>query len=257
MNEMMTYKNAMDSKALAAILNLDAAALGLLLDQGMSPDATWVNHGSDGFLSDMYVDGIWMPALHLARDHSDDECFELLLARGANPYALDSMGLGLASGTPRHRFETVSILARFGMDFNLPLDGSARAESSFVEFMGSAHLGDDCLIELMIRLGADPNAMFRWRHAEDGDPELTPLCIGLLLNQWEHCERLLDFGADPLLQLPDGRVPLSFVRLDDTAENSALSEPSAPLRARLKSIKERLELSHGLALAGSAPRRHL
>lgn len=243
MDETMTY-NIMNAAALKAFLYSDVEALTALLDQGLSPDAKWTNQGTDDALSEHYVDGIWIPALHLALDLSNDECFELLLARGANPYAVNSQGFCLSSGIEPHRIGILSILARFKLDFNLTLQESPRGDTFFTQFMSYAYVQDMALIEQMIQLGADPNATFPWHHAKD--EAMTPLCVGLFLDEWEHCERLLDLGADALFPLPNGLSPLSLVHIGATKDDLDRPEPSPALGARLKSILEQSTLNQEL-----------
>ncbi|MBB4637925.1 ankyrin repeat domain-containing protein [Longimicrobium terrae] len=219
MVEVMEAVNGGDADALAALLERDPAAAGLVGDEGASPllnalyrgrrdlAELFVRHGreldgweaaamgdedrlrahleADSDLPGRRTHDGWTP-LHLSAFFGQQGTMRLLLERGADPNAVSENWM---RNTPLHAAlngplaaHGIAALIRAGADPN------ARQKGGFGPLHSAANRGDVAIMGVLLAAEADPNAA-----ADDGR---TPLDFARTAERDEAVRYLLAHGAE-------------------------------------------------------------
>jgi len=186
-----------DGEVILATRRGDAAALTRALDQGAEVDAPGTYRGRT--------------ALHLAVMKSDVTLLDLLVSRGANPSALDDIGLhalGMAV-VAKAPLGLMDSLAEKGLDVRLP-NGDG-----FTALHAAAEVDNPAAVPWLIAHGAQLEGRTKRGH--------TALHIACALGHSAAAKALLEAGADRVASSPTG-TPAEVARAESKPELVRLIE---------------------------------
>lgn len=148
-------------------------------------------------------------------------CFRLLIKAGAS----------ITSSDPRYQpvhFEAVSIstpeilktLLEEGADPNARGIDYSTGQANVVPIIFEA-LDKEC-VRLLLEYGADPNATKPY----DGDtPTPSILLYAASMQRWDVCRMLIEKGADPHYQTPDGKTLRTYLDMKDSIYHPIDTKP--------------------------------
>ncbi|MFF4988151.1 ankyrin repeat domain-containing protein [Streptosporangium saharense] len=207
----------------------DAATVGRLLDDGLSPDTP----GPDG-----------STALYRAAVHGDTDLARILLAAGADPgleSGAEHEGLPLCAAACWGYAGTVTALLDAGAD---PDQGEDPTGNTMTALHWAIAGGYPAIVETLLGRGANPDI-----RDSTGN---TALCRAVTYGAATIVRALLDAGADPGLPDGQGRRPVDLAEsraaCDIEAEALAQAAEHAPPGARI-TLREETEGGDTLLVA--------